>query len=500
MMGKTVLKLESIVKTFPGVRALDGVHLDIREGEVHALCGENGAGKSTLMKIIAGAQPYTSGHMYLDDKEVMFHSTKDAEEKGIAMIYQEFNMIPELSVAENMYLGRLPQKYPGKVDWQKLYKDARDVLDKLGLKFDEKTKVKHLTVAEAQMTEIAKCLTIGAKIIIMDEPTAALADEEIQILFKIIAELKQKGIAIIYISHRMDEIFKISDRLTVFRDGKYVATKDIEQTNYDEVVSLMVGRNVDNLYPKRNYIPDEVVFEAKNMKSHGVDNVSITLHKGEILGITGLLGSGTIELSKIIYGALPKESGEIYIHGEKKDCSTPRKALEAGIGFVSDDRKQEGLVLGRSIKENISMSSLKSLMKGIRLDKKEEDKRVQKEIKALNIKLSSPEQLVGKLSGGNQQKVVFAKVLESHPEILILDEPTRGVDVGAKAEIYQIMDNLTKQGKSIIIISTDLPELIGVSDRVIVMREGKTVFELSKEEMCQETILAQASGGVNEDE
>ena len=252
MMGKTVLKLESIVKTFPGVRALDGVHLDIREGEVHALCGENGAGKSTLMKIIAGAQPYTSGHMYLDDKEVVFHSTKDAEEKGIAMIYQEFNMVPELSVAENMYLGRLPQKRPGKVDWQKLYKDSGDVLNKLGLKFSEKTKVKHLTVAEAQMTEIAKCLTIGAKIIIMDEPTAALADEEIQILFKIIEELKQKGIAIIYISHRMDEIFQISDRLTVFRDGKYVATKEIQETDYDEVVSLMVGRNVDNLYPEES--------------------------------------------------------------------------------------------------------------------------------------------------------------------------------------------------------------------------------------------------------
>lgn len=500
MVGKTVLKLEAIVKTFPGVRALDGVHLDIREGEVHALCGENGAGKSTLMKIIAGAQPYTSGHIYLNDKEVVFHSTKDAEEKGIAMIYQEFNMVPELSVAENMYLGRLPQKRPGKVDWQKLYQDAGEVLKKLGLKFSEKTKVKHLTVAEAQMTEIAKCLTIGAKIIIMDEPTAALAEEEIQILFKIIEELKQKGIAIIYISHRMDEIFQISDRLTVFRDGKYVATKEIQQTDYDEVVSLMVGRNVDNLYPRREYVPGEVVFEAKNMTSRGVDHVNLTLHKGEILGITGLLGSGTIELSKIIYGALPKEEGEIYIHGQKKDCSNPRKALEAGIGFVSDDRKQEGLVLGRSIRENISMSSLKTLMKGIRLDKKEEEKRVQQEIKSLNIKLSSLEQLVGKLSGGNQQKVVFAKVLEAHPEILILDEPTRGVDVGAKAEIYQIMNELTKQGKSIIIISTDLPELIGVSDRVIVMREGRTVFEISKEEMCQETILAQASGGVNEDE
>lgn len=500
MEGKVVLKLDSIVKTFPGVRALDGVKLDIIEGEVHALCGENGAGKSTLMKIIAGAQPYTSGHIYIDGKEVAFRNTREAEEKGIAMIYQEFNMVTELSVAENMYLGRLPKNSFGKVDWKKLYKDAQDELDSLGLRINAKMKVKNLSVAESQMVEIAKCLTIGAKIIIMDEPTAALAEEEIKILFHIIDDLKKKGIAIIYISHRMDEIFEISDRLTVFRDGKYVATKNIEDTNYDEVVALMVGRSVDNLYPKRDYKQQEVVFEAKHMKSRGVNDVSIALHKGEILGITGLLGSGTIELSKIIYGALPKESGEIYIHGEQRDCSTPRKALEAGIGFVSDDRKQEGLVLIRSIKENISMSSLKKLTKGIRLDKKQESSNIGKEIQKLNIKLSSPEQLVGKLSGGNQQKVVFAKVLEAEPEILILDEPTRGVDVGAKAEIYQIMDELTKEGKSIIIISTDLPELIGVSDRVVVMREGRTVLEISKDEMSQEVILAQASGGVNEDE
>ncbi len=500
MEGKVVLKLDSIVKTFPGVRALDGVKLDIIEGEVHALCGENGAGKSTLMKIIAGAQPYTSGHIYIDGKEVAFRNTREAEEKGIAMIYQEFNMVTELSVAENMYLGRLPKNSFGKVDWKKLYKDAQDELDSLGLRINAKMKVKNLSVAESQMVEIAKCLTIGAKIIIMDELTAALAEEEIKILFHIIDDLKKKGIAIIYISHRMDEIFEISDRLTVFRDGKYVATKNIEDTNYDEVVALMVGRSVDNLYPKRDYKQQEVVFEAKHMKSRGVNDVSIALHKGEILGITGLLGSGTIELSKIIYGALPKESGEIYIHGEQRDCSTPRKALEAGIGFVSDDRKQEGLVLIRSIKENISMSSLKKLTKGIRLDKKQESSNIGKEIQKLNIKLSSPEQLVGKLSGGNQQKVVFAKVLEAEPEILILDEPTRGVDVGAKAEIYQIMDELTKEGKSIIIISTDLPELIGVSDRVVVMREGRTVLEISKDEMSQEVILAQASGGVNEDE
>ncbi len=350
------------------------------------------------------------------------------------------------------------------------------------------------------MTEIAKCLTIGAKIIIMDEPTAALADEEIQILFRTIEELKKKGIAIIYISHRMDEIFQISDRLTVFRDGKFVASKIIGETDYDDVVSMMVGRNVSNLYPVRDYKTQEVVFEARKVNSRGVHDVSLKLHKGEILGITGLLGAGTIELSKLIYGAIPMDSGEIYVHGKKKDCSSPRKALEAGIGFVSDDRKQEGLVLLRSIKENISMSSLKKLTKGFRLDNRLEMDRVKEQVKALNIKVSSAQQLAGKLSGGNQQKVVFAKVLLADSDILILDEPTRGVDVGAKAEIYAIMNKQTEAGKSILVISTDLPELIGVSDRVIVMREGRTVLEISKQEMNQEKILAHASGGVSENE
>ncbi|MDW2798710.1 sugar ABC transporter ATP-binding protein [Clostridium boliviensis] len=500
MGGRLVLKLESIVKTFPGVKALDGVHLDVYEGEVHALCGENGAGKSTLMKIIAGAQPYTSGAMYLNGEKVVFHSARDAQKSGIAMIYQEFNMVPELSVAENMYLGRLPVNSLRKVDWDKLYKEAQDNLNHLGLKFSSKTRVKDLSVAEAQMTEIAKCLTIGARIIIMDEPTAALAEEEIKILFQIIEELKKKGFAIIYISHRMDEIFRISDRLTVFRDGKFVAAKEIGETDYDDVVSMMVGRSVSNLYPARDYKQQEIVLEAKNIKDRKVHNVSLQLHRGEILGITGLLGAGTTELSKILYGAIPMESGELWIHGERKDCSAPIKALKNGIGFVSDDRKQEGLVLIRSIRENISMSSLKKLTKGIHLNTRLETERVNHQVQALNIRISSTKQLAGKLSGGNQQKIVFAKVLEADSDILILNEPTRGVDVGAKAEIYSIMDQLTKNGKSILMVSTDLPELIGISDRVIVMREGRMVLEISGDDMNQELILAHASGGVKENE
>jgi ribose transport system ATP-binding protein len=476
------------------------VHLEVYEGEVHALCGENGAGKSTLMKIIAGAQPYTSGAMYLNEKKVVFHSARDAEKSGIAMIYQEFNMVPELSVAENMYLGRLPVNGFRKVDWDKLYNNAQDNLNHLGLKFSSKTRVKDLSVAEAQMTEIAKCLTIGARIIIMDEPTAALAEEEIKVLFQIIEELKKKGIAIIYISHRMDEIFRISDRLTVFRDGRYVASKEIGETDYDDVVSMMVGRSVSNLYPARDFKSQEIVMEANNIKHKKLHNVSLQLHRGEILGITGLLGAGTTELSKILYGAIPMESGELWIHGERKDCSAPVKALKAGIGFVSDDRKQEGLVLIRSIRENISMSSLKKLTKGIHLNTRLETERVNHQVKSLNIRISSTAQLAGKLSGGNQQKIVFAKVLEADSDILILNEPTRGVDVGAKAEIYSIMDQLTKNGKSILMVSTDLPELIGISDRVIVMREGRIVLEISGKDMNQEMILAHASGGVRKNE
>lgn len=495
-----ILKLDSIVKVFPGVKALDGVHLEVRAGEVHALCGENGAGKSTLMKIISGAQSFTSGKMFVEGEETIFHSTKDAERMGIAMIYQEFNMVRDISVAENMFLGRLPKTKLGAVDWKKLYQDAQEVLDKLGLRIQSKTKVRNLSVAESQMTEIAKCLTIGAKVIIMDEPTAALTDEEINVLFKIIDELKIKNIAILYISHRMDEIFQISDRLTVFRDGKYVDSKAIEDTDYDDVVSMMVGRNVSNLYPSRQYEPTEVILELQNINSSGIHDVNIKLHKGEILGIAGLLGSGNIELSKVIYGALPMKRGNILINGEKKDCSTPIKALAAGIGFISDDRKQEGLVLIRNVKENISLSALKKLTKGIQLDKKLEKQRVNAQVKQLNIKISSILQNVGNLSGGNQQKVVFAKMLEANPTICIFDEPTRGVDVGAKAEIYTIMDELTKDGKSIILISSDLPELIGMSDRILIMREGRVVMEVSKAEMNQEIILAHASGGVSEHE
>ncbi|QGU94655.1 ATP-binding cassette domain-containing protein [Clostridium bovifaecis] len=494
---EVVLRLENVVKVFPGVKALDNVRLDVRKGEVHALCGENGAGKSTLMKIISGAQGYTSGKMYFEEKEVKFSSTKEAQDMGISMIYQEFNLIPYLSIAENIFLGRQPMNKFGIIDWNKLNEEAKKLLERVGLNVNPTTLVKDISVAEAQMVEIVKCLSINSKVIIMDEPTAALLDEEIEKLFENIRKLTSEGIAVIYISHRMEEIFEITDRITVFRDGKYIKTMDTKDTNNDELVSLMVGKNIMDLYPKRNFNGEENILAVNNMRIKNVKDLSFDLKKGEILGIYGLLGSGTIELSKAIFGFYEDYKGEIYIEGKKVHIRKPLDAIENGISLVPDDRKNEGLILIRSIKENVSLASLDKIKNNSLLNDSKEKEMVDRQVKQLNIKISSPEQAVGNLSGGNQQKVVFAKMLETKPKVLILDEPTRGVDVGAKAEIYQIINQLTEDGISIILVSSDLPELIGMSDRILVMKEGKIQKELSRSEANQEIVLSYAAGGVN---
>lgn len=492
-----ILKLENVVKIFPGVRALDGAHLEIKKGEIHALCGENGAGKSTLMKIISGAYDITSGKMYLEGKEVKFSSTREAQNAGITMIYQEFNLIPYLSVAENLFLDRQPKNKFGLIDWRKLNNDAEKLLRKVGLKIDPKTIVQDISVAECQMVEIAKSLSLNSNIIIMDEPTATLLDEEIKCLFGIIRKLKEDGISIIYISHRMEELFTLSDSITVFRDGKYIKTVKTCDTNYDEIVKLMVGKSIFNLYPVKDPVKDEITLEVKdaNLGIH-FSEVSFKLHKGEILGMTGLMGAGVIHLSKSLFGCYDNFHGEVIIDDKKANISSPLQAMHSGISLVPNDRKNEGLVLIRSVRENITACSLNKIIKNGVINYKREKEIVNSKIKQLNIKTSSIEQLVGNLSGGNQQKIVFAKMLETSPKILILAEPTRGVDVGAKAEIYQIMNELTQKGISIILVSTDLQELIGMSDRIIVMREGKIVKELTKEEVDQETILAYAAGGV----
>jgi ribose transport system ATP-binding protein len=491
-----LLKLQNITKVFPGVKALDDVHLDICKGEIHALCGENGAGKSTLMKIIAGAQSYTSGKMFFDGHEVKFSSTKEAQDLGISMIYQEFNLIPHLSIAENIFLGRQPIRKNGFIDWTKLMIDAKKILQTVGLDIDPRTEVKNISVAQTQMVEIAKCLSMNSKIIIMDEPTAALADEEIQCLFDIIENLKKLNISIIYISHRMEEIFKITQRITVFRDGKYIKTLETKNTDHDEIVRLMVGKNITDLYPKRGYKPSEVVLEVQNINiNRKLKNVSLRLQKGEILGIAGLMGSGNILLSKVLSGYYEKYNGKILLENKEINIKKPIDAIKNGISIVPDDRKNEGLVLIRNVRENITLASLDSVIKNNFIDYNAEIEKTNKKIKQLNIKVSSSEQTVGNLSGGNQQKVVFAKMLETKPKILILAEPTRGIDVGAKSEIYKIMNELTENGISIILISSDLPELIGMSDRVLVMREGRIISELKKEELSQEIVLSYAAGG-----
>ena len=490
------MELKDIKKYFPGAMALKGVKLDIAEGEVHALCGENGAGKSTLMKIISGAQSATAGEIWLDGNLVSYSNTKEASHLGISMIYQEFNLVPHLSVAENIFLGKLPRSM-GVVNWKKLYAKTAEVLKLVGLSIDPKTLIKELTVAQMQMIEIAKCMSTNAKIIIMDEPTAALTDEEVETLFKIIDDLKAKKIAIVYISHRMDEIFRISNRITVFRDGEYIKTLHTADTNYDEIVALMVGRSIENLYPERTKVAHHPVMRVKSMSGKGVTDVSFEVSRGEILAIYGLMGSGSIELSKLLYGATPKTDGVITIEGKGVDAINPRAALNSGIALVPDDRKHEGLVLVRSIRENISMSSLKRVSVAGIINPTEENIAIKDAVEAMNIKIASPEQQVGFLSGGNQQKVVLSKIMRTSPQILILDEPTRGVDVGAKLEIYQIMNELTKQGKCIILVSSDLPELIGMADRILVMRQGEIVKEVLREQATQELILAYASGGVN---
>ncbi len=496
MNNDYILELKNVVKKFGGVTALNNVHLEIKKGEIHALCGENGAGKSTLMKIISGAQKATSGEIIFEGNKVEYNTTKEAQNLGISMIYQEFNLVRYLTVAENIFLGKLPMK-AGTVNWTKLFNDTQKILDTLGLKISPRAKILNLSVAQMQMVEIAKCLSVNSKVIIMDEPTAALTNEEIDTLFKIIKDLVAKSISIIYISHRMDEIFSISDSITVFRDGKHVKTLKTTETNYDEIVSLMVGQNIENLYPNREEASNEKVFEVNRLVGQSVNDVSFSLHKSEILAIYGLMGSGNIELSKIIYGAKKKTSGDIIIKGRKIKSPSPLSAIRQGIGLVPDDRKHEGLVLVRSIKENISLASLDKISRFGVINKAIEKNTIDNSVDAMRIKISSPAQLVGNLSGGNQQKVVLSKILRTSPDVLILDEPTRGVDVGAKTEIYQIMDMITKKDKSIILISTDLPEVIGMADRILVMREGKIVKEVMKKDATQELVLAYASGGVS---
>ncbi|MBG9986365.1 sugar ABC transporter ATP-binding protein [Facklamia sp. DSM 111018] len=499
MMGElkdNILVMDSITKEFPGIKALDNVSFSVREGEVHALCGENGAGKSTLMKILSGAQKQSSGTIFINGVECEFDSTVDAVSKGISMVYQEFNLVNELTIAENIFIGRLPQK-GFIIDWNQLFMDAEAILNKLSFDIDPHKVVSEISVAEAQMVEIAKSLSLNSKVIVLDEPTAALTEEEISTLFTMIKELRSKGIAVIYISHRMDEIFEISDRITVLRNGQYVDTKETKGTDYDEIVAMMIGRYVDSLFPVRKPKTADYIFEVNNLSGKIVDNISFKLKGGEILGVVGLLGSGNYELTKLIYGSSNKKIGEMILNGERININSPYDAIKNGIGLVPEDRKRDGLVLDATVNNNIVLSSLDKISNKKLLNFGKEQRVVDDLIKKLNIKVSDPnKQIVNNLSGGNQQKVLFAKVFNNTPKVFMFNEPTRGVDVGAKAEIYRIIDILTDSGVSVIIVSSDLEEVIGMCDRIIVLKDGKLVLEKEKDNTTQEELLAYASGGV----
>ena len=494
-MGETILTMKGIDKSFPGVHALDHVDLEVRKGEVHALMGENGAGKSTLMKVLTGIYTNDSGTITYEGKEVEFHHPKEAQEAGIVIVHQELNMMNHLTVAQNIFIGREFMK-GAMIDDAKMNAESKKLFDQLGINIDPTEKMGNLTVGKQQMCEIAKAISHKAKVIIFDEPSAALTEAEIDELFKIIRDLRDQQLGIVYISHRMDEIKVITDRVTVMRDGGYVGTLITKDCTKDDIINMMVGRVIyEDPKTQSMVAPDApVVLKVEHLNAGKmVQDVSFELHKGEILGFSGLMGAGRTETARALFGADPKESGDIYVNGKKVDIRSPKDAVALGIGYLSEDRKRYGIVVDKSVAENSTMAHLKNFVKGIFIDKKKEENATQDYIKRLNTKTPSTDQLVVNLSGGNQQKVVLAKWLVKDCDILIFDEPTRGIDVGAKSEIYHLMNELVAQGKSIIMISSEMTEILRMSDRIVVMCEGKKTAEIDIAAATQENIMHAAT-------
>ncbi len=494
-VNEILLEVKGISKSFPGVKALDNINMNIKKGEVHALVGENGAGKSTFVKILAGALKEDIGEIYIDGKKVEINNPAKATEQGISIIYQEFNLFLGLSVAENMYIGREPLKENGLIDWNKVYNDAANILKRLGVKLDLHTKVKELKIAQQQMVEIAKAISVNAKFVIMDEPSATLTDHELEKLFNIIRELKSRGISVVYISHRLEEIFKIADRVTVFRDGKHIITDNIEKLTKNEIIKMMVGRKLDQHFPKKVFDLGEIMFTVKDLQvEKSVPPISFSVRRKEILGITGLIGAGRTELMRAVFGADHKINGNIYLNGKEVIINEPLDAIKKGIALVPEDRKSQGLFLGLPMKQNITMSNINAILKHGIIQHQCEEEEVNKYVDLINIKTPSIEQIPRSLSGGNQQKVVLAKWFFTDSEIVIFDEPTRGIDVGAKVEIYNLMNKLLEEGKAIIMISSELTEVLGMSDRIMVMHEGKVQGIIDAAEASQEEIMHLATG------
>lgn len=495
MSGK-LLEMSGVNKRFPGVYALKGVDFELERAEVHALLGENGAGKSTLMKILSGIYSIDEGKIFIEGQEVQINGVKDAQKHGISIIHQEICLVPYLSIAENIYLGREPVTKTGLIDKYTMDDNAQQFLNDFGLALSSRTLIKELNVAQQQMIEIIKAVSFHSKIIVMDEPTSSLTEKEVQFLFNTIRNLKEQGVGMVYISHRMNELFEISDRITVLRDGAYIGTVKTKETTHEKLIAMMVGRELTNYYVRDFTTAGESILTVKNLTRKGVlENASFELRKGEILGFAGLVGAGRSELMKCIFGLDPFEKGEIFVNGEKAKIKNPNDAMNNGIAYVTENRKEEGLFLIQSVRYNTTIKILDKFMKFFRVDSKIENNETNNYIKELSIKTPSADQEVGNLSGGNQQKVLISRWLATKPRVLILDEPTRGVDVGAKAEIYTIMNQLVKEGVSIIMISSELPEVINMSDRVAVMCKGKIQSILNKDRFSQETIMHYATGG-----
>ena len=503
-MNRTIVEMDNIVKSFAGIKALNDVHLDLREGELHALMGENGAGKSTLMKILTGVYSKDSGTIKLASedgslKEVEIKTPLQAQHLGISMVFQEFNLLDNMDIAENIFLGREPVDRKHCIDKKKMYADAKKWLDKVHLDIDPKSKVSDLSVGFKQLLEIAKCLSFNARIIILDEPTASLTDRESETLFSIIDELKRNNISIVYISHRMEEVFNLADRITVFRDGTYIDTVERKNFKEDEIIKMMIGRELQEDVSARAIKggSDEIALEVQNIKVYKNSTpVNLKLRKGEILGMFGLVGAGRTELSRVIFGIDPVGDGRILVDGKEIKITRPLDAIKAGIALVPEDRKDLGLILGMSVKDNMLLPKLGTFTSPV-LNKKDISNITGTYIQDLSIALASEEEEVKNLSGGNQQKVVIAKWMAMNPKILIMDEPTRGIDIGAKSEIYAIMRKLTEEGMSIIMISSEMAEIQKVSDRVIAMHEGSVTGEMSVDEATQATIMNAAIGMEN---
>ncbi|GAB3791845.1 sugar ABC transporter ATP-binding protein [Spirosoma humi] len=486
-----ILTVTGLTKTFSGVKALDNVQLRVRKGEVHALMGENGAGKSTFMKLLIGLLTPDSGEIIMDGEPLTTNNVNDILKKGISMIHQEILVVPELTVAQNIFLGRETNRSLfGWLDDRKLTRQAGELLNQLGVDIAPTVQLKHLSVAERQMVEIAKALSNEAKVIIMDEPTSALADNEVATLFRLIRELTEKGVAIIYISHKMDEIFAIADTITVLRDGQYIATKPASELNQRTLITLMVGREIDTLFPVNNSPKGDEVLSVRNLSRTGsFSDISFTVQAGEVLGIAGLMGAGRTEIARAIFGMDPISSGELYLRGNAITIQSPHDAIRQGIGYVSEDRKAFGFIPRLSVRHNITLSSIATQARRGFIKARHEAETADAMVANLRIKAASPNQPVTYLSGGNQQKVIIGKVLLSKPALIILDEPTRGIDIGAKAEIYKLINQLTADGLAVILISSELPEILGLSDRILVLSQGKQTALLSRNDATPETIM-----------